>query len=155
MCRDGQVWDETRLECLCPRGTAFHNSGCKPVQQCRNGQVWNPNTWECKCEPPTVFNGIYCISNPCQNGRVWNDDPDVRACVCPEKKIWDSRACVPPRIDCTNGRVWDPTIYACACPVGTFPNINKCDPIPMCKNGQQYNPLNNKCECPFSLIYQN
>ena len=100
-----------------------------------------------------MFNGIYCILNPCSNGRFWDDQ--AKACKCPDQKIWDSRACVPPRIDCTNGRVWDSSIYACTCPVGTFPNINKCDPIPNCSGGQHYNPLNNKCECPYSLIFQN
>ena len=79
----------------------------------------------------------------------------MRSCVCPENKIFVNNACVPPRIDCTNGRIWDPSIYACICPPGTFKNINKCDPIPFCDNGQRYNPLNNQCECPFSLILKN
>ena len=109
--------------------------------------------WRCECPENTRDNGVYCITNPCQNGRVWSEQ--YKSCVCENGKIWDSRACVPPRIDCTNGRVWDPTVYACICPIGTFPNINKCDPVPVCDNGRRYNPLNNKCECPFSLIYQN
>lgn len=68
-----------------------------------------------------------------------------------DNKVWINDACVPPQIVCTNGRVWNNYIYACACPQGTFSAPTRCDPMPVCTNGKVYNPLNNVCQCPFGL----
>ena len=63
-----------------------------------------------------------------------------------------NQACVPPQISCTNGRVWNPNIYACECPPGTYAAQSKCDVKPTCTGNKVYNPLNNQCNCPFGLI---
>ena len=63
-----------------------------------------------------------------------------------------NNACVPPQIACTNGRIWNPKIYSCECPPGTYPNALKCDSVPTCNNGKVYNPLNNLCNCPYGLV---
>lgn len=63
--------------------------------------------------------------------------------------------CVPPQIVCTNGRVWNQYLYACACPPNTFPTPVSCDAMPVCTFGKVYNPLNNQCQCPFGLAERN
>ena len=63
-----------------------------------------------------------------------------------------NETCVPPIISCTNGRIWNPAIYSCECPPGTYSNYQKCDPVPVCTNGKVYNPLNNLCNCPFGSV---
>lgn len=75
----------------------------------------------------------------------------MRSCQCPDNKTFVNQACVPQQIACTNGRVWNQNIYACSCPLMTFPTINSCDPIPVCPAGKVYNPLNNLCQCPYGL----
>lgn len=75
--------------------------------------------------------------------------------MCPDNKIWNNNRCIPPQISCSKGMVWNNAIYACECPTGTFPNYNKCDPIPICRNGMTYNPLTNQCTCPFGKILRN
>lgn len=75
----------------------------------------------------------------------------MKKCVCPDGKMFLNQTCVPLQIACTNGRVWNEFIYACACPSNTFPTPTSCDPMPTCPRGKIYNPLNNKCQCPFGL----
>lgn len=66
-----------------------------------------------------------------------------------------NQTCVPPQIVCTNGRVWNQYLYACACPPNTFPTPVSCDAMPVCSFGKVYNPLNNQCQCPFGLAERN
>lgn len=68
--------------------------------------------------------------------------------------MYINQVCVPPQISCTNGRLWNQNIYACACPPNTFPTISSCEPLPVCTFGKVYNPLNNQCQCPFGLADQ-
>lgn len=63
-----------------------------------------------------------------------------------------NEACVPPKIACNNGRIWNPAIYACECPTGTYPRATYCESVPICSNGKVYNPLNNQCNCPYGLV---
>lgn len=37
-----------------------------------------------------------------------------------------NNTCLPPQIKCTNGKVWNPFIYACACPISTFLGPTSC-----------------------------
>lgn len=59
---------------------------------------------------------------------------------------------MPPQITCTNGRVWNPVVYACECPPNTFLNYARCDEIPKCLEGKIYNPIINQCVCPRGLV---
>ena len=110
-CTDGKIWDTATLQCVCPRGTIVVNGKCQIQQQCSGGKMFMQNTLKCECPDGTSWNGNFCISNQCSNGRTYNKVS--LSCVCPENKIWTGERCIPPRISCTNGRIWNEKIYAC------------------------------------------
>ena len=55
-CRNGQVWNNQLIQCICPEGTGWNGLQCVT---CGGGQIWD--LYEgCKCPEGSFFKGDQC-----------------------------------------------------------------------------------------------
>ena len=152
-CSGGKLPNAGNTSCICPLGLTEGSDG-ECGLACLGGKLANEANTECQCPNGQIENANGICELDCPHNQVPSSNNS--ACECPMGEIDGVQTqlvlnvngvCISPTLNCTGGKVEDPLLNACVCPLGQEEDPNgQCSSE--CFGGKVRNAATRGCECP-------